>query len=123
MIGPIKTVAVYVSDQKAARTFYTEKLGFAIRKEVSMTPEATWIEVSPQEAQSALVLYPREMMKNWQELKPSIVFQCDDFEATAAALKSKGVAIIDPPMKMQWGTYAKFADPDGNEFLLASTPG
>ena len=123
MIGAIKTVAVYVSDQKAARAFYVEKLGFAVRKELPMTPEASWVEVSAAGAETALVLYPRSMMKNWHELKPSIVFHCDNVETTVAELEKKGVAITDRPKQMQWGTYAKFADPDGNEFLLASAPG
>jgi predicted enzyme related to lactoylglutathione lyase len=121
MIGPIKTVAVYVSDQAVARAFFIDKLGFEIRKDLSMTPEAAWLEVAPRGAQSAVVLYPRSMMNNWRELKPSIVFHCPDVEATVAELELKGVAIIDRPQKLQWGTYAKFADPDGNEFLLAST--
>jgi predicted enzyme related to lactoylglutathione lyase len=86
-----------------------------------MTPDAAWLEVAPQGAQTALVLYPRALMNNWSELKPSIVFHCDDVERTTADLQLKVVAIIDPPKGMQWGTYAKFANPDGNEFLLTST--
>jgi lactoylglutathione lyase len=31
------------------------------------------------------------MMPNWRELKPSIVFACDDFEKTYMELKSKGI--------------------------------
>jgi predicted enzyme related to lactoylglutathione lyase len=121
MIGPIKTVAVYVSNQAVAQAFWVDKLGFKIRKELAMTPEASWIEAAPPGAESALVLYPRSMMNNWQELKPSIVFHCPDVEAAVTELDAKGVTIVDQPKQMQWGTYAKFADPDGNEFLLAST--
>jgi predicted enzyme related to lactoylglutathione lyase len=116
-------VAVYVSDQAAARTFYVDKLGFTVRKEMPMTPEASWLEVAPAGEQSALVLYPRALMKDWQQRKPSIVFHCDDVEATVAELEAKGVLITDRPKTMPWGTYAQLADPDGNEFLLASSGG
>jgi lactoylglutathione lyase len=59
------------------------------------------------------------MMPNWRELKPSIVFLCDDFEKTYTELKSKGVNFIEEePKKMAWGTYAKFVDTNRNEFLL-----
>ena len=58
------------------------------------------------------------MMKNWAELKPSIVFSCEDFEDTYAKLTTNGVEFLEPAKKMQWGTYAQFRDPDGNVFLL-----
>jgi predicted enzyme related to lactoylglutathione lyase len=82
-----------------------------------------WLEVSPPEAETAIVLYPRGMMKNWAEMKPSIVFHCDDVDATVRDLAARGARIIDQPNRMQWGTYAKIADPDGNEFLLVSPAG
>jgi predicted enzyme related to lactoylglutathione lyase len=123
MIGPIKTVAVYVEDQQAAKRFYTEALGFTVRKEMPMGPSAVWIEVSPPGAETAIVLYPRGMMTNWAEMKPSIVFHCDDVEGTIRELTGRGVRVIDQPNRMQWGTYAKIADLDGNEFLLVTPAG
>ena len=33
MITNVKTVAVYVTDQEAALRFYTEKLGFQVRRQ------------------------------------------------------------------------------------------
>jgi catechol 2,3-dioxygenase-like lactoylglutathione lyase family enzyme len=47
MIASIKTVAVYVSDQKEALRFYTKKLGFEVRRTESMGPDGTWVEVGP----------------------------------------------------------------------------
>jgi lactoylglutathione lyase len=120
MIGPIKTVGVYVEDPQAAKKFYTEQLGFTIRKEMPMGPGAMWIEVAPPGAETAIVLYPRGMMKDWAEMRPSIVFQCDDVEGTVRTLAERGVRVIDQPNRMAWGTYAKIADLDGNEFLLVT---
>ncbi len=56
-----------------------------------MMPGASWLEVAPKGAESALVLYPKSMMKNWAELKPSIVFVCDDVEKTYETMKANGV--------------------------------
>jgi len=120
MIRHIKTVAVYVTDQKRSLEFYTNKLGFEVRRNEHMGPNASWIELAPPGAQTCLAIYPRAMMKNWQELKPSVVFNCDDAHVTCEALAVQGVQITDQPKKMVWGTYAKFADPDGNEFLVVS---
>ncbi len=118
MITNVKTVAVYVSDQKEAVRFYTEKLGFEVRRNQPMGPGGNWIEVAPPGAQSRVVIYPRDMMKDWQERKPSIVFGCEDVEATHRELSASGVTFTQAPKKMPWGTFAVFADPDGNEFVL-----
>jgi catechol 2,3-dioxygenase-like lactoylglutathione lyase family enzyme len=118
MISKIATAAVYVEDQQKAKTFWTEKAGFEIVRETQMGPNAYWLEVAPKGAESALVIYPRSMMANWSEMKPSIVFLCDDIDSTYATMKRNGVRFEGEPQKMQWGTYATFLDEDGHSFLL-----
>ncbi|MGG1664235.1 VOC family protein [Brevibacillus sp. NRS-1366] len=118
MITKIATVAVYVEDQQKAKVFWTEKVGFEIKQEHPMGPGSTWLEVGPKGAESALVIYPRSMMKNWAELKPSIVFVCDDIEQTYETMRANGVEFEGELNKMQWGTFASFRDEDGNSFLL-----
>lgn len=120
MITNIATVAVYVENQQEALTFWTEKVGFEVRRNEPMGPVGNWLEVAAKGAQSALVIYPRAMMKNWQELKQSIVFVCDNIDDTYKRMSENGVKFLEEPNKMAWGTYARFADPDGNEFILKS---
>lgn len=120
MIRQIATVAVYVDDQQAAKKFWTEKVGFEVVAEFPMGPSAFWLEVAPKGAQTRLVLYPKSMMKNWNELKASIVFECDNVMEEYEKLKANGVEFKGEPQKMQWGTYVQFKDEDGNEFLLKS---
>lgn len=122
MITNIKTVAIYVEDQVRAVEFYTVKLGFEARRKEQMGPNAHWIELAPKGAQTCLVMYPKSMMKDWKERKPSIVFACDDAKATYEELKNRGVIFLDEPKGMAWGTFATFRDPDGNELLLTSPP-
>lgn len=118
MITKIATAAVYVEDQKKAKTFWVEKAGFDLIRETPMGPNGSWLEVAPKGAQSALVLYPRSMMKGWETMKPSIVFECDDITGTYQMMKNNGVKFEGEPQKMQWGIYAQFYDEDGNMFLL-----
>lgn len=118
MIQKIATVAVYTDDQQKAKTFWTEKVGFELIRETSMGPGGSWIEVAPAGAESALVIYPKTMMKNWAELKSSIVFECDNIDETYAAMKARGVRFESEPQKMQWGTFAIFNDEDGHTFVL-----
>ncbi len=120
MISNINTVAVYVTDQQRALAFYTQKLGFQVRFRASMGPEADWIELVAPGAQTALVIYPRSLMEDWSERKPSIVFRCEDVEKTYQELSDKGVQFMGEPQKMVWGVYAQFTDEDENQFLLMS---
>jgi predicted enzyme related to lactoylglutathione lyase len=120
VITHIKTVAVYVEDQARALDFYTTKLGFEVRRTEAMGAHARCIELAPQGAETCVVIYPRSMMPQWEQLKPSIVFACQDIMATYALLKSRGVDFIEEPKKMAWGRFARFRDPDGNEFVLTS---
>jgi lactoylglutathione lyase len=120
MIGPIKTVGIYVADQAKSVEFFTGKLGFEVRRSIPMGPDANWIEVSPPGAQTSLVLYPKSMMTNWAELKPSVVFHCRDVQETCLQLSAQGVEIKMNPTQLGWGMFATFLDPDGNEFGLTS---
>jgi predicted enzyme related to lactoylglutathione lyase len=119
-LGPIKTVGVYVSDQARAVEFYTKRLGFTVRRELPMGANGKWVEVSPPDGQTCLVLYPRSLMPQWEQLKATVVFHCPDVEDTCNWLRAAGVTITAQPKKMPWGTFAMFADPDGNVFGLTS---
>jgi predicted enzyme related to lactoylglutathione lyase len=120
LLGPLKTVGIYVADQQRAIDFYVGMLGFVVRRRAPMGPNAEWVEVSSEGGQTALVLYPRSMMPDWAEKRPSVVFHCPDVEATCRELAARGVAITTQPTPMAWGTFAAFADPDGNEFGLTT---
>ena len=120
MIGALKTVGVYVEDQERAVAFYTNQLGFVVRRRLPMGPNAEWVEVSPPDCQTSLVLYPKAFMSDWAERKPSIVFYCPDVEATCRSLEGHGVVIKMQPTVMPWGVFASLVDPDGNEIGLTA---
>jgi predicted enzyme related to lactoylglutathione lyase len=120
MLGPIKTVSIYVHDQQKAVEFYTQKLGFEVRRTIPMGPGADWIEVAPPGAQTCFVLYPKAMMPAWEQLKPSVVFHCPNVEETCRRLEGNGVRVTMQPTRLGWGMFAKFEDVDGNEFGMTS---
>jgi lactoylglutathione lyase len=118
MITKIGTVAVYVEDQQKALSFWIAKIGFELRNSIDMGNGMSWTEVAPKGACSCLVLYPRALMTNFAELKPSIVFTCDDIDGFCADLENKGVVFSRELALMAWGKFASFMDEDGNEFGL-----
>ena len=62
--------------------FWTNKVGFEVKANHPLDPNANWIELGPPSSLQSvevqpcrsIVIYPRYMMSNWRELKPSIVF-------------------------------------------------
>lgn len=118
MITKMATVAVYVDDQQKAKQFWTEKAGFKVMADHPMGPNANWLEVAPEGAESHLVIYPKSMMEGWETKHASIVFTCDDIMGTYEKMKANGVEFAGEPNEMPWGTFAQFKDEDGNDFLL-----
>jgi lactoylglutathione lyase len=114
----IATVGVYVDDQQKAEVFWTAKAGFGVRNRKDMGNGFFWLEVAPKDAETALVLYPKKLMTNYAELKPSIVFTCNDIDGYCAMLKQNGVFFNQELSAMPWGKFASFLDEDGNEFGL-----
>ncbi len=118
MISRIATQAVYVEDQPSAVRFWVDRVGFEQRVELDMGPNAKWIEVGPPGAESNLVIYPKTMMQDWSERKPSIVFECGDIHATYSDMAARGVEFSQEPKEMPWGPFAIFNDEDGNWYGL-----
>lgn len=78
-----------------------------------------WLEVAPANSEACLVLYPRKMMPGSEQMLPSVILYTIDTQRTYEELSAKGVAFSMTPSKMPMGTFAKFKDLDGNEFVLS----
>jgi len=58
LITRLATVAIAVTDQYRALAFYVGKLGFEIRRDVSMGEGRRWIEVGPPGSATTIGLAP-----------------------------------------------------------------
>jgi lactoylglutathione lyase len=123
MITHIATAAIYTDDQAKALRFWTEQVGFQVHRRHSMTADASWIEVGPGGAESCLVIYPKSMMPDWSERKPSIVFECTDLRQTHVEMSARGVRFTQEPRALPWGLFALFEDTDGNAYGLRERAG
>src|SRR6476469_348655 len=131
MIDTIGGIVVIVSDQQKAVEFYTQKLGFEIKTDMSFVG-IRWIEVSPKESQStiSLMLPNVQMMSNEGVVEAAkkgigtetgVWFYSDDMQSTYEGLKNKGVDITQPE-KQEWGgIMSKFKDKDGNSYSIISS--
>lgn len=119
MITGAKSITVCVSDQNKAAEFFTQKLGFEVRRDEPMGPQARWIEMAPKGAQTVLIPFTPPGMESRIGAFSGIVFGCDDAQATYQQLSSRGVEFTGPPQKQPWGgLMTQFKDFDGNEYVL-----
>lgn len=121
MINKIGKITVYVENQEQAKDFWVNKMGFVLKLEQPMGPNATWMEVGPNDDEfTTLVLYSKSLMEQQQPSKvahPSVLFTTTDIEAAYEEMKRKGVK-VDGLLRMPYGAMFVFYDQDGNEFML-----
>ncbi len=124
---------LWVHDQDAALEFYTRKLGFEVREDVT-TPEMgnfRWLTVAPPGSQVTVVLMaipgPPVLdpgtKKQVEELTGkgfagTIFLTTDDCRASYQELTARGVEFVEKPEERFYGIDAAFRDPSGNHIRL-----
>ena len=110
MIKSVVDVAVVVSNASKSAEWYKEKLGLEVRAK-----EGHWVTVAPKGSDTVLHLCE---MTPLEKGNTGIGFQVDDLDGTYKEMSGRGVEFTVKPTKEEWGSYAMFKDPDGNEFWL-----
>lgn len=119
--------SVFVDDQNKALKFYTEKLGFVKKEDVS-AGEYRWLTVVSPEDQNGteLLLEPNvnPAAKTYQKAIfeqniPATVFWVEDVEKEYEHLKSFGVSFTMEPTPMGPVIIAVFDDTCGNLIQIA----
>jgi catechol 2,3-dioxygenase-like lactoylglutathione lyase family enzyme len=127
-IKRVSTVSVFVNDQDRARDFYTQVLGFELRRDEPLFPgaEARWVAVTPVGSETEVILYlPDENWEHYQGVvgkSQALTFEVTDMAALQVDLKDKGVNFIQEPDEQPWGTFAIIQDSEGNHLILVQQP-
>jgi len=114
MIKSLADIAVVVSDPEKAAEWYRDKLGMEIRDK-----EGHWVTVAPKGSDVVLHLCQTTPL---EQGNTGIAFYVDDLDQTYKELTGKGVEFTRLPRKSDWGSFAMFKDPDGNEFWIVPAP-
>ena len=126
MIRRVGTVSLFIKDYDRAKAFYTDVLGFELRMDAPMGPDARWVAVAPSGADTEVILYRPD--ENWEHYRQvvgqsqALTFDVVDMAGTIAALKAKGVRVVQEPDVQPWGTAAIILDPDDNRLILVEQP-
>jgi len=135
MLKQLTHTQVWVRDQDEALAFWTEKLGFEVREDVTM-PELgnfRWLSVgAPGQDDVAIVLmaipgppvFEEETRAQIQSLLAKgalggLFFSVDDCRESYEQLTARGVEFAQEPTEQPYGIDAGFRDPSGNHFRMA----
>ena len=132
MIKTLSHATVWVTNQDEAKRFYTEKLGFEVRIDVSMDNGFRWLTVGPKDQPDLQMILmepkPGPMMdaETAAQIRALVAkgalgpgaFHTEDCRATYAELKKRGVEFLAPPEDKFYGTEALLKDNSGNWFSM-----
>jgi catechol 2,3-dioxygenase-like lactoylglutathione lyase family enzyme len=130
----ISNAQLWVHDQDAAHEFYTKKLGFEVRADVTL-PELgdfRWLTVGPvgqPDMSIALMAIPgppvfdpetAEQVKSLtaKGAAGTVFLATDDARGSYEELKGRGVEFVDLPEERPYGIDCSFRDPSGNHIRL-----
>jgi len=120
MIKAIKFVSIPVRDQEQALAFYTEKLGFQILTDQPFDGKQRWIELRIPGSETRVVLFTPPGHEDRIGSFSNVTFTTDDLDGAHQELTARGVVFTAAPTKQPWGSFAKFQDVDGNQFVLST---
>ena len=122
MIHKIGQVMLYVNNQDAALTFWTEKVGFSVISEEDNGQGMRWIEIAPtKDAQTSFVLHNKEFIAKMQpELNlqtPSLLFYSENLDQLYKDFSEKQIKVGEL-VTMPSGRVFNFADDEDNYFAV-----
>jgi catechol 2,3-dioxygenase-like lactoylglutathione lyase family enzyme len=132
----VSHVNVWVHDQDEALAFYTDKLGFEVREDVTVDQygDFRWLTVGPVSQPDVQFILSRpgppaldagdaeELMglvaRGTVSGPGMAMIASDDVRATYEDLSARGVEFTQEPMEREYGIDAAFRDPSGNAFRI-----
>lgn len=125
MITELHTVALYVTDQDRAKSFYVDALGFQVgADQPGLGGIGRWIEVAPKGAQTSFMLADAAGWNKQDRVGTSadVTLRCEDARALYAELAAKGVEVTEPESQ-RFGTFIDVTDPDGHRLRIVDMQG
>jgi catechol 2,3-dioxygenase-like lactoylglutathione lyase family enzyme len=133
MIEGVSHVGVWVHDQDEAKAFYTEKLGFEVRQDVTLDEMGgyRWLTVGPPGQPDVNIILgvpgPPALDPESAEQMLALVtkgvtgpgiLRTDDCRATCKELEARGAELAQQPEERFYGIDAAVRDPSGNVWRL-----
>jgi predicted enzyme related to lactoylglutathione lyase len=134
----ISTTQLWVHDQDEALAFYTQKVGFEVRSDVTVEELGNfrWLTVAPpgqDDVDIVLMAIPGAPVMDdatAEEVRTlmakgfagTIFLNTDDCQASYEELSARGIEFVDRPEPRPYGIDSAFRDPSGNNVRLIQPP-
>ena len=130
----VANTQLWVHDQDEALDFYTQKLGWEVRSDVTLAEmgDFRWLSVGPAgQPDVAIVLMAipgppvmdpetanqvRDLMG--KGFAGTVFLTTEDVQSDYEALRARGVEFTEAPEQRPYGIDSGFRDPSGNSFRL-----
>lgn len=129
----ISQVSLVVTNQAKSLSFFTEKVGFEKKTDVTGPGGNRYVTVGPKGQDLELVLWEvgaatdptqKEVSRLWAPARaPPIFLRVPDCRGSFKELSGRGVEFLRAPEENPWSIVATFKDPDGNLFTIAQFRG
>jgi catechol 2,3-dioxygenase-like lactoylglutathione lyase family enzyme len=134
MITKLGVSSVFVTNYEEAKAFFTDKLGFEVRHDLTMENGYRWLTVgppaSPEFQLSLNVPGPPAHDDETAEMLRTLMakgalsvgaWNTDDCQKTFEEYSARGVEFLQEPVARPYGVEAVFRDPFGNWYSLNET--
>lgn len=116
----LELVAVPVSDVDRAKDFYTEKAGFVLDHDHTVSDDVRFVQLTPP-GSACSIAFGKGITRNAPGSLEGLQLVVSDIEAARAELASRGVEVSDVS-DFAWGRFVFFSDPDGNGWAVQEIP-
>jgi predicted enzyme related to lactoylglutathione lyase len=116
----LQLVSVPVSDVDRAKAFYTERAGFTLDHDHSVSDDLRFVQLTPPGSACSIAIG-----KGVVDAEPGSVkglqLVVEDIEAAHSDLSGRGVDVGEI-QDFPWGRFVFFSDPDGNAWAVQQIP-
>jgi predicted enzyme related to lactoylglutathione lyase len=116
----LELVAVPVSDVDRAKSFYTEKAGFVLDHDHTVSDEIRFVQLTPPGSACSIAL-GKGIVDAPPGSAKGLQMVVDDVNAAHAELEGRGVDVSEVK-EFPWGSFVFFTDPDGNGWAVQQLP-
>jgi catechol 2,3-dioxygenase-like lactoylglutathione lyase family enzyme len=116
----LELVAVPVSDVDRAKDFYTQKAGFNVDHDHTVTDAIRFVQLTPP-GSACSIAFGKGITETAPGSAQGLQMVVDDIEAARAELIQRGVEAGEV-QDFPWGRFVFFSDPDGNGWAVQQLP-
>ena len=116
----LELVVIPVSDVDRAKDFYVDRVGFHADHDHRVSESVRFVQLTPP-GSACSIAFGEGLVEGEPGTVKGLQIVVADARVAHAELSARGVDVSEVE-ELPWGTFVRFADPDGNEWALQELP-